>query len=78
MVSSSPSFPSLDHVIVLDERPLKRILTAYFRYCHDWRTHQALEMDCPEGRPVHAIDRGRVVEIPEVGGLHHHYERVAA
>ena len=37
-----------------------------------------LDMDCPEGRAVHAIDRGRVVEIPEIGGLHHHYERIAA
>jgi hypothetical protein len=35
-------------------------------------------MDCPEGREVHSADRRRVVEVAEVGGLHHHYERVAA
>jgi len=68
----------LDHVIVVDERHLRRILSAYFRYYHEWRTHQALEMDCPEGRKVQAVDRGRVVQIPEIGGLHHHYERIAA
>jgi len=68
----------LDHVIVVDERHLKRILATYFRYYHDWLTHQALGMDCPEGRAVHAVDRGRVVQTPEIGGLHHHYERIAA
>ena len=68
----------LDHVIVLNERHLMRILTEYFRYCHRWRTHLSLGMDCPEPREIHATDRGGVVEIPELGGLHHHYERLAA
>ena len=68
----------LDHTIVLNERHLKRVLTEYFRYYHHWRTHQALEMDSPEGRETHAVDRGHVVEVSEVGGLHHHYERIAA
>jgi len=68
----------LDHTIVLGERHLKRILADYFAYYHRWRTHQALEMDSPEGRETHSIDRGRVAEVAEVGGLHHHYERIAA
>ena len=68
----------LDHVIVLGERHLKRVLTDYFRYYHRWRTHQSLEMDSPDSRETHPTDRGRVLEIDEVGGLHHHYERVAA
>ena len=68
----------LNHVIVLSERHLRRILADYIRYYHRWRTHQGLEMDCPEIREVHAADRGLVVEVDEVGGLHHHYERVAA
>jgi putative transposase len=68
----------LDHTIVLSERHLKRILTDYFAYYHRWRTHQALEMDCPEPRDVHPPNRGRVTETAEVGGLHHHYERAAA
>lgn len=68
----------LDHVIVVNERHLKRILGEYFQYYHRWRTHQALDMDCPEPRELDAVHRGRVVEIPELGGLHHHYERSAA
>jgi hypothetical protein len=68
----------LDHVVVLHERHLRRLLRDYLAYHHRWRTHLSLEMDCPEPREVHAKDRGRVVEVPEVGGLHHHYERRAA
>jgi transposase InsO family protein len=68
----------LDHVIVLNEKHLKRILRCYFRYYHSWRTHQALDMDAPAGRNIQPHDHGRVVEIPEVGGLHHHYERRVA
>jgi len=68
----------LDHVIVMNEKHLRRILAAYFIYYHRWRVHQSLEMDCPEHRNVHMLDRGRVVEIGHIGGLHHHYERAAA
>jgi len=42
----------LDHVIVLHERHLRRLLTEYFQYYHHWRTHRALDMDCPVPRPV--------------------------
>jgi putative transposase len=42
----------LDHVVVLHERHLRRLLTDYFRYYHDWRTHRALDLDCPVPRPV--------------------------
>ena len=68
----------LDHVIVLHERHLRRLLTDYFRYYHDWRTHRALDMDCPVPRPVQRPEIGPIREVPEVGGLHHHYERQAA
>jgi len=64
-------------MIVLGERHLKRILSSYFAYYHGWRTHLSLDMDCPVPREVHTADRGRVVGIADVGGLHHHYERVA-
>jgi len=60
---------------VLNERPLKRVLTDYFRYYHRWRAHQSL--DSPEGREMHPVDRGRLIEVAEVGALRHHYERVA-
>lgn len=68
----------LDHVMVFSEGHLRRLLARYFQYYHRWRTHLSLAMDCPEPRPVLPPDRGSVVEIPEVGGFHHHYERVAA
>jgi len=68
----------LDHMIVLSERHLRRILTRYFDYYHRWRCHQSLEMDCPDGRDVHTAEQGPVVEIEHLGGLHHHYERAAA
>jgi len=68
----------LDHVIVLNERHLKRILTRYFDYYHRWRTHLSLRMDSPESRSVQLPALGKIVQFPEVGGLHHHYERLAA
>ena len=68
----------LDHVIVLSERHLRRILTRYFGYYLRARTHLALDKDAPDTRPVASSSVGRIVEIPEVGGLHHHYERRAA
>jgi transposase InsO family protein len=68
----------LDHVLVLHERHLMHILTNYFAYYHQWRTHLSLAMDCPVPRLVLAPDRSKVIAVSEVGGLHHHYERVAA
>ena len=68
----------LDHVIILDERHLRRVLKGYFEYHQQWRTHLSLEMDCPQPRAVQEPSKGEVVEFPEVGGLHHHYERLAA
>ena len=68
----------LDHVIVLHEWHLQRLLTSYFHYYHRFRTHLSLAMDCPEPRPIQQLGSGKVVAVPEVGGLHHHYERQAA
>ena len=68
----------LDHVIVLHERHLRRLLTDYFQYDHDSHTHRALDMDCPVPRPVQRPELGVIREVPEVGGLHHHYERRVA
>jgi hypothetical protein len=61
----------LDHVVVLGEAHLRRILSAYADYYNGTRTHLALEKDAPLSRPVHAI--GQVVAIPVLGGLHHQY-----
>jgi transposase InsO family protein len=68
----------LDHVIVLGERHLRRLLTAYLTYYHGARTHLALEKDAPTTRRVQTPTEGPVVAFPEVGGLHHRYERRAA
>ena len=65
-------------MIVFSDRHLKRVLSNYLAYYHNWRVHQSLEMDAPESRSVQTADEGEVVEVPEVGGLHHHYERIAA
>jgi transposase InsO family protein len=67
----------LDHMIVLGEDHLRRILGEYFRYYHQWRVHQSLD-DSPDGRPVQPPEVGDVIQIREVGGLHHHYERKTA
>jgi transposase InsO family protein len=68
----------LDYIIVLNERHLRRVMSGYLDYYHRSRTHLSLEMDCPEHRKIHEADRGPVIEIPDVGGLHHHYERRVA
>ena len=51
----------LDHIVVLNERHLKRTL------------HRSLEMDSPDGRPVHSPEVGEIIEVPAVYGLHHTY-----
>ena len=68
----------LDHVIALNDRQLRRVLKSYFAYYNRTRTHLALDKDAPEPRsPANAND-GPIVAIPEVGGLHHRYERLVA
>jgi transposase InsO family protein len=68
----------LDHVIVMNAAGLRRVLNAYVEYYTTARTHLALEKDAPLPRPVASPTAGRVVAIPQVGGLHHRYERRAA
>ena len=68
----------LDHVIVLTEQHLRRILREYLEYYHSSRTHLALDKDAPEPRKRESIDQGKVIAFPMVGGLHHRYTRVAA
>jgi len=62
--------------VVLNQRHLRKILKSYFAYYHQSRTHLALEKDAPEPREI--MSRGKIVAIPQVGGLHHRYERRAA
>jgi putative transposase len=66
----------LDHMLVFNESGLRRVLEAYRHYYERSRTHLALAKDTPIARPI--MRDGVVVAIPEVGGLHHRYERRAA
>jgi putative transposase len=68
----------LDHVIVFNESSLRRHLAAFSDYYHRTRTHLNLEKDTPDKRPIQPASAGKIVAIPEVGGLHHRYERRAA
>ncbi len=68
----------LDHVLVLGESHLRRILTRYLAYSHRARTHLALDKDAPDGRPSEPPALGTIMAIPDVGGLHHRYVRRAA
>jgi hypothetical protein len=71
----------LDHVIVLNEEHLKRLLKEFIEeYYHLARPHQGLNGDTPvlSAKPEPAADVSRLVSIPVVGGLHHRYMRVAA
>ena len=64
----------LDHIIVLGEIHLRRVLKSYVDYYNSIRTHRSLNKDAPVSRPVQRI--GSVKSHAILGGLHHHYARV--
>jgi hypothetical protein len=64
----------LDHVVVLSERHLRHLLVSYQKYYNEVRTHLSLQKDAPVRREVRGT--GRVLPMPLLGGLHHHYVRV--
>src|ERR1700742_422172 len=64
----------LDHIIVLGEAHLRRILQSYARYYNETRTHLALDKDAPLSRTVKRA--GRILCRPILGGLHHEYARI--
>jgi putative transposase len=68
----------LDHVIIFNERHLRRVLKEYIHYYNEYRTHLGLEKDCPELRSIERQDSGLLQSEPMVGGLHHRYYRQAA
>jgi transposase InsO family protein len=65
----------LDHVVVLNEAHLRRLLASYAGYYHNARTHLSLEKDAPIPRTIHPPEGGTVTALPMVGGLHHQYVR---
>jgi hypothetical protein len=67
----------LDHMIAFSEAHLRRILTSYLACYHDSRTHLSLDRNAPVPRQAEPPERGEVIAIPQVGGLHHRYTRAA-
>ena len=65
-------------MIVLNEVGLSRILAHYLAYYHQSRTHLSLAKDSPHPRTIAPPARGPIVATPQVGGLHHRYDRRAA
>ena len=68
----------LDHVIVFHEAGLERLMKLYYHYHQRSRTHLSLDKDTPIPRPIMASVGEPIVMIPQIGGLHHRYERRAA
>jgi hypothetical protein len=68
----------LDHLIVFNEASLYQHVKAFLGYYHESRTHLSLYKDAPGTGPVQTADGGRIITVPQVGGLHHRYERRAA
>ena len=66
----------LDHVIALNERHLKRLLSDYVCYYHEDRTHLGLAKETPGGRLRSGLS-GQVIGRAKLGGLHHRYDRAA-
>jgi hypothetical protein len=67
----------LDHIIIFNESHLRSILSGYFQYHHWTRTHLSLDKYCPQPRRIQPASAGNIIAFPEVGGLHHRYERRA-
>ena len=67
----------LDQILILNDAHLRRLLRSYVAYYNRSRPHQALENNSPFPRTVQPPSRGWIHAVPEVGGLHHRYTRVA-
>ena len=63
----------LDHVVVMNERHLRKLLRRYAEYYNGYRTHLGLAKDTPLGRTTQAV--GQILALPQLGGLHHAYVR---
>jgi len=77
-VSGSIRRECLDHVMVFNAWHLRRRLRAYLSHYHKTRAHLSRGKDTPDGRPVEPPDSAKIIAFPQVGGLHHRDERLAA
>ncbi len=66
----------LNHVVILNEPHLRRLLNDYVIYYHTDRTHSGLQKDTPLGRPTspRRSQNANLVSLSRVGGLHRRYE----
>jgi transposase InsO family protein len=64
----------VDHIIVLGEAHLRRVLHSYVRYYNESGTHRSLSKDAPFHRPIERL--GTIASQPMLGGLHHRYCRI--
>jgi transposase InsO family protein len=70
----------LDHLLILQEKQLHRVLRAYVQYFNQARPHQGIRQQIPEryGGPVPPHqDDDKILSLPVLGGLHHNYRRSA-
>jgi transposase InsO family protein len=70
----------LDHLLILHERQLQRVLNGYVAYFNHARPHQGIGQQIPEpsrsALSSHQTDE-KVIARPVLGGLHHGYHRAA-
>ena len=64
-----------DHLIVLGENHLRRLMKQYVSYYNGYRPHSSLDGNSPLPRNIEPPERGIVVSEPLLGGLHHRYRR---
>ena len=67
----------LNHLIILNEKHLHKILKSYFDYYHHCRTHLSLKKNAPIPRMTESKTQGKVISLSKMGGLYHLYRRVA-
>ena len=67
----------LDHFLIFNEPHLKRVLKEFVEYYNLWRPHQGIGQATPIKAASSANSSGKIVAFPVLGGLHHHYQRVA-
>lgn len=68
----------LDHVIAISEDQLRRVIRSWISYYHEDRTHLGLGKDTPSCRVIEGPERGKIIALARVGGLHHRYSREAS
>lgn len=68
---------ALDHLLIVNEQQLRRILKAYVEYFNHFRPYQGIGQAVPDPKQTNSFSKGKVVSFPVMGGLHHRYERAS-